>query len=253
LVCRGLKLRRTHSAIVQLSSLLLYAMMAGARPSVVRAALVAGFYVFGELLSREFDLPSAIGAAALTLLAYEPGYLFDMGFQLSFATVITIVALMPLFEPPFARLRGLKLPFAAGTNRALVRFIVLSASLPALSIAAQIGSAPITAHYFNQISLFGVFANMIIVPLLWPTMGVGICVWLISLISWKAASCTAALALTPFLAVIVGTAGFFSLSPLAVVSVRSPGWFLISSYYVLLAWIIVSLRQRINRTFTGSP
>ena len=85
--------------LLAMAMLVVYALMAGGRPSVVRAVLMAGVVLFGLLLEREPDLPNTLALAALVLLIYNPQNLFEPGFQFSFATVITIVLLMPLAKP----------------------------------------------------------------------------------------------------------------------------------------------------------
>src|SRR5205085_434805 len=75
-----------------------------------------------------------------------------------------------------------------GLSRMLAYIAAFMASMVPLSFAAQIGSAPITAQYFNQVSLVGISANAMIVPLLWPLMGFGFLAWGVSLVSVNAAS-----------------------------------------------------------------
>ncbi len=57
---------------------------------MVRAAIVASVYLMGKLFEREPDMPNAIALAAVGLLLANPSNLFDFGFQISFAAVITL-------------------------------------------------------------------------------------------------------------------------------------------------------------------
>src|SRR5579871_6527402 len=85
LLLRLLRVPMQPRMALTLLALALYASMAGGRPSVTRAALLAGVFLAGYLLEREPDLLNTLALAALILLFWNPQNLFDAGFQLSFA------------------------------------------------------------------------------------------------------------------------------------------------------------------------
>jgi competence protein ComEC len=157
---------RRAGLLLTIAALMVYAALAGGRPSVVRAVIVAAITLFGIVLEREPDLPNAISLAAFGLLLVDPNSLSDPGFQLSFATVITIVLLMPLAE---ALLRRIGRPRNTGQPEpASARWARRGAQLVASSffvaIAAQIGAAPLVAYYFNDLSPVAPLANTLVVP-----------------------------------------------------------------------------------------
>jgi competence protein ComEC len=95
--------RITRSPVLQFisSNLILwcYTIAVGAEASVVRAALMFSFVAVAPLLSRRAASLNALGGAALTLLAFHPGNLFDPSFQLTFLSVAAIVGLAwPLLQ-----------------------------------------------------------------------------------------------------------------------------------------------------------
>lgn len=238
------------AAAAAILCLTVYAVMAGARPSVLRATVMAAVFLFGIVIDRESDVPAALAASALFLLLLEPNYLFDAGFQLSFATVACITALMPLFEAGIRRTTEAfsRAPGQAGSFAA--RAAKTAAEVVAVSTGAQLGSAPITAQYFNMVSLAGIPANACIVPLLALVFVAGFCVWLLSLLWMPAAQMASKALLSPVLTYLVGTAHAFARMPGASIAMPSPGWPLLTSYYAIL--LLTTALLRTPRTDTSA-
>ncbi len=136
--------------------LIVYALVVGSGPSVVRAVIMAIVVLFGVLLQRKSNLVNSLGFAALIIFAFSPSQLFFPGFQLSFAAVLSIAffyeRMVTSARKSFPKV--VELPWVN---------TLLSASL--LTIAATLGTVPITVFYFERISLVSVFANLLIVPL----------------------------------------------------------------------------------------
>lgn len=84
--------RRGHGAIL-LTFLVCYAMVAEQRAPTLRAALMIGIYLLGDMLFREHRPLNAVGIAALLLLVDRPLWLFETGFELSFAAALLIAGL----------------------------------------------------------------------------------------------------------------------------------------------------------------
>lgn len=102
--------------------------------------------LIGLLLEREVNIYNSLSFAALIILAYNPLQLEEIGFQLSFVSVIAIIYLSPKIEK-FLRLKN---------------FLVKSFSV---SLAAWLGTFFLTLYYFKIISLVTILANLVIVPL----------------------------------------------------------------------------------------
>lgn len=137
-----------YRALIAMVTVVLFAFVAGASVTSLRAALMVCIYLVAELFDREPDTPTALSLAAIFFLGYNPDVLYHIGFQLSFASVASIL----IFSPPIERLLG-PLPF-------VVRQAV------AVSLAVQILPVPLTASYFHVLPVLGPLVNLIAVPLL---------------------------------------------------------------------------------------
>ncbi|MGI6552108.1 MAG: DNA internalization-related competence protein ComEC/Rec2 [Bacillota bacterium] len=145
--CRRLfHLRLRSGFFLTLFLLVFYSALTGFSPSVLRASLMATMVLLGHLVGRERDFYTALAAAALILLLFNPHYLFQSGFQLSFLTTWGLVYYYPLLEKCLSGLPSWR---------------------PALIVplAAQIAALPLTALYFNLVSIIGVLVNVLVVPL----------------------------------------------------------------------------------------
>jgi competence protein ComEC len=127
--------------------------MTGASTPVMRATAMAIFFMLGFLMEREPDIYNSLSMAGLFILAFNPRQLFDIGFQLSFASVISIVYLYPkiksLIKTEFLKIKCLKFVF----DGLLVSF------------SAWLGTMGFIAYYFKIFSPVTVLANIFIVPL----------------------------------------------------------------------------------------
>lgn len=126
--------------------LLAYTALVGFVAPMLRALVMCGFVMGAYLFGRRVDLPTSAAAAMLVILAINPLYAFDIGFQLSFAAVFGMAALLPLFSGLMKK-SGL---FIKG-------FLV--------SFCAQCGTFGLSAYYFNRQSILGFAANIVILPL----------------------------------------------------------------------------------------
>jgi competence protein ComEC len=96
---RGLGLRRMSRAFVMLGFLVVYAFLVEQRAPTLRATLMIALYLLARLLDREHSPLNAIGGVALILLYFRPPWLFETGFQLSFAAALLIVGVaVPILE-----------------------------------------------------------------------------------------------------------------------------------------------------------
>ncbi|MDO4203883.1 MAG: DNA internalization-related competence protein ComEC/Rec2 [Selenomonadaceae bacterium] len=130
---------------------LLYSLLSGLIPPVVRSGLMAiaafGAFVWGRGDSRDGGRLLVILAAAL--LIYEPRWLYDISFQLSFLATAGLIYIAPEVT-------------ALLTDRGLPRWLAMGL---AVTFGANISTLPVIAWYFNQFSLSSFAANLLIVPL----------------------------------------------------------------------------------------
>jgi len=170
------RLNRTGRIIFTIIGLIFYVILTGAGPPVVRAALMGGFYLSGQLLERKSSPFNLIGAAALILLLFNPGRLFDTGFQLSFSAVIAILYIYP-------RLSALEIfqPVLLKNRLGKPGKYILSGLL--VSFSAQIGTLPFTAFYFQKLPLLALFINLLAIPLTGLITALGFTTYISFLIS----------------------------------------------------------------------
>jgi len=211
---RFLRLPRKPVFILTIFLLIAYALLSGARPSVVRATVMAVVVLFGFLINRETKIYNSLGLAALLILIVRPHYLFDAGFQLSFLSVISIVYLTPKIEKLFP-----------ARNRCFL-YLIRAFSV---SLAAWIGIAPLVAFHFNIVTPVAVLANLVVIPLLFLVISVGIC-FLIFAYLW--APLGAIFAQTSWLSLLGLTklTALISKIPLGLFHLPRPGIFFFCAY-----------------------
>ena len=181
--CYGLfscfRLPKRMIAVLTIMAVLIYACLIGFRPSVFRASLMTILFLGATLMDRDIDIYNVLAFAALVLLLINPQYLWDVGFQLSFVAVASIVYFVPKMEKP---LRGLwKAAEASDSGHEIsemtkircgvVKWVVLSYLV---TIAAQIGTGPLIAYYFFRAYPLGIVAGPFAVGLVSVIVAVGI-------------------------------------------------------------------------------
>ena len=147
--CRGL-LRPVSEGVILLA-IWMYVFLVGMSPSVVRSAVMITVFSLMSLLHRGKMSLNVLGFTAIVMLLSNPMNLFDVGFQMSFIAVASILL--------FSHRIFVCLPTV---RHRLLRWLW---GLLSVSLAAQIGVAPLTAYYFGQVSCYFLFTNIIIVML----------------------------------------------------------------------------------------
>lgn len=133
-----------------LSGLWLFALLTGGGASIIRAAVMFTFLIIGKNLGRNKSSYNSLAASAFILLCYNPYFLWDVGFQLSYLAILGIL----MFQKPIYHLLFIK-------NKQL-NYVW---ELMSLSTAAQILTFPICLYYFHQFPTVFLLTNIILVPL----------------------------------------------------------------------------------------
>jgi competence protein ComEC len=162
---------RRATALVAGVVLVGFGLVVGGQPSVVRATVMGLLLLLSLLLERESQAMNALCLSGLLLIAWRPTDLWDPGFQLSFAATAGIIYLA---APLTAFLKERRWPHWLATSAAV-------------SLAAQLAVTPIMLAHFNQLSLIGVAANLLVVPLAGPATTLGMLTLLIHLANEAAA------------------------------------------------------------------
>jgi competence protein ComEC len=200
--------------------LLLYAVMTGAGPAVLRATIMALLLLWAHYLGRERDWPTTLALAALVLLLWKPRELFTPGFQLSFAATWGILYLGPGLNN---FLSGLLRGLPAGLNRAAAPGI-------AVPLAAQLATVPLVAWYYNLISVVSIPVNLLAVPLVGLILFLGVLAALLGVL-WLPLAGLVNAATGAVLDLFLGLVGWFRQLPGAVRYLATPPVLLVGAWY----------------------
>ena len=128
----------------------IYAAVVGFSPSVTRATVMFSFVLIGQITSRRISIYNSLAASAFCLCVFNPLILFDIGFQLSYCAVLSIV----YFQPKIYHLLYIR-----------NKFLENIWSLATVSFAAQIGTMPISLYYFHQFPNYFLLTNITVISL----------------------------------------------------------------------------------------
>lgn len=216
---------------VTVSLVWLYVIVAGAPPSAVRAAVVATLVLAAPLFGRQISPLHFMTTMLAAVLAYNPQLVYSVGFQLSVTAVFGILLLRGPFVKMFERtvFRPFRKP-----SRVLLNLL-------AVSLAAQIATAPIIAASFGEVSVVGLATNLVAVPLAGPILALGMAGSVLgNLVPFLAYPLNAA---NGFLVSIVGwAAAAISSLPFAAVETRGASLPLLALFYTGAAPAVLSGR-----------
>ena len=166
LIVKSFRIRWGWDKLFVVLGLILFTVLSGGRPSVIRASIMASLYIFAPVLNRKPNAWNIIATAAFLILIVNPNSLFDLGFQLSFTAVMSIIYFYNLFNkilPESLRISNVK-------NNAARFFWALFL----VSFSAQLGTIPVVAYYFGRIPLIAIVANLIVIPLIGGFVALGL-------------------------------------------------------------------------------
>ena len=206
---------------------ILYTLMTGLGASVIRAALMLLFVLAGKLIDRDSHSISLLSFVAFLMLLYNPAFLNDVGFQLSFLVTFGIVCTADVI---MKRFEG---------NRIVYK--ILGALL--IPIVAQIWVIPLQMFYFNTISTYSFFANVSIMPFLSVISFGGFVSSVLSVISPIANFVCGIFdfILNYMLTALVWISNFFATLPNSLIETPHPSLLQVFVYYiaVLLATLMI--------------
>lgn len=127
-----------------------FAFLVGLTPSVVRAVVMCMLMTLAQASGRRALSLNTLAVAAFFMLVYNPFYLFDVGFQLSFLAVLSILMIYPVW------------PHYGMTRLPALRYVW---EVVTVSLSAQVGTAPLTICYFARFPIYFLLANLMVAPL----------------------------------------------------------------------------------------
>ena len=212
-----------------------YTVFCGLTPPVLRSLIMGLIALVAICFGREKDAGNALLISALGMMIHEPSLIYDLSFQLSFASTAGLVFLN------------------AKTVAMMTVFPTWLARLLAVTIAAQLGVLPFIAWYFNSFSLSSLVANVIIVPLIeWIViLGLfGACIGMMVGVVGNIIMIICSL----LIAIVIQFTAWLAMVPGAKLYIPSIGLIGGMIYYLLLAWMygykpqnMLSLKELIQK------
>lgn len=247
---RGLALRtdvRRLAAGITIPVTVFYTLLAGAGLPAVRACIMVVFFLAAVIARREKDGLQVLAAAALVILAVWPHSLFEASFLLSFAAVACILVGTPRV------FTWLGLSPAHGARRSTEdvswprRLGVRVAQFVTVSLLAVLGTAPLVARLFNQVSLAGPLANLLAVPLgAWVIVPLGLVVAVLFPLSPWLAGLVVDLAIWPA-GILADLAGWIGSWSWASIQVATPSLIEVLLWYGGLLALLTARRRTAAR------
>jgi len=155
---------RITKAMILIGVVWSFAIISGGSPSVLRAATMFTFLIIGLSMNRTTNIYNSLAISASILLIWNPYLLMNVSFQLSYLAITSIV----YFHPKIHRALIVKNSFLRGIW-----------NLISLSLAAQIGTLPISIYYFHSIPFFAWLSGVIVIPAATIILGSGMLLLLI--------------------------------------------------------------------------
>ena len=232
--------RRIWAQALMLTTVWTYAWIVGLSPSVVRAATMLSIYSICAVLYRASVPLNVLSFAAIITLVVNPFSLLDVGFQLSYAAVVAILLFVPLFlsrvEGREAYLQSLPCSRGVIVVRHVLKWLY---GMLAVTVAAQLGTAPLVAYYFGRFSFVFLLSSFVAIPLvtliLWATLLFFLMGWLPVVQSWLGEL------LSFFAKTLNGSLTFLSHLPGVSVEGLAPSMWQVLALYVLILILYVTV------------
>lgn len=218
LIFSTLKINYKLNISIGIITVILYSLMTGLGASVVRASLMLVFVLIGKLIDRDAHSISLLSFVAFLMLIYNPMYINDVGFQLSFIVTLGLL---------------LMTPYIVKSKNNFVNWILGTIFIP---VIAQLWVIPLQIFYFNNISLYAVFANVMCVPILSIISFGGFISSLLAGIPLLAHFICKIfdIVLNPLITILINISDFWGHLPNAAIQTTHPKVYQIILYYLIL-------------------
>ena len=168
-IARRGNIGRAIRSVLLLILLWAFAFFTGLSPSVVRSVSMFSILAMADMVGRQPLSLNTLAAAAWLMLFCNPAWLFDVGFQLSFLAVASIL----LIQKPIYHLITVK--------GRIGKYIW---GLMSVSVAAQIGTAPLVMFYFSRFSVHFLLTNLVVIPFITIILYAAVIMLLLTPLSW---------------------------------------------------------------------
>ena len=219
-----------RGAVIAILVIALYTIIVGADAAVVRAAIMGSLALFAKQVGRRQFALNTLLAVALMMTLWNPLFVWDVGFQLSFFATLGLI----LYADPFSKFAN-RLITKYFPSSAAERSAELFSEFVLLTLAAQLTTIPIMAYHFQRISLVSFIANPFILPAQPAVMIIGGLALLLSLV-WLPLGQIAAWVVWPFVVYTIRMVELFDRVPHGTIFLgRFSIWFVILFYVVLFS------------------
>ncbi|MDD3161057.1 MAG: ComEC/Rec2 family competence protein [Bacteroidales bacterium] len=226
---------RIAKEFILLLSIWIYAFITGLSPSVVRAVIMFSIVILGHMLHRKTNIYHSLLLSAFGMLLYNPYYLFNISFQLSYTALFSIV----YFQPKLNGLIQVK-------NRVFKYFWEIAN----VSIAAQICTFPLILYYFHTFPTHFLITNFLLVPLSFLLLGIVILSYMTLLIPFAG----------KFFLIAAGmigdffhtTTAFIHNLPFAVMQIPTMNMLEVTILYAILFFFTIWILHHNRKSFIGA-
>ena len=237
------------AGLLALVIMLQYGLMTGGTVSTMRAVCMFLLSVGAKIAVRIYDMPTGMAASAILILVENPAYLLDGGFLMSFGSVIGIGCVWPLITEVMDREMKYERKienknvgeFLKTIGKSIWRAFLASGTI-------QLTTLPVVLWFYGEVSVLGIFLNLLVLPTVGIVLGSGTAGALLGLVSSRGA----------FLAAVPGRI-FLKVYELLVVMAGKlpfctwiggkPKIWQIVGYYVILAAVVWIYRQNIMKVW----
>lgn len=226
----------TARTIFLLGVILFFSFLAYNQPSVVRASIMAALVLIGRASQRKLEYNNIVAAAGVIILLYDPAQLYDIGFQLSFATAWGLIFLTPKAAVIFSKIH----------KRWYYRYLIFPAIV---SIIAQLVALPISAYYFQRLPAVSFVSNLVIIPLV-SVIVIGEVVLLFAALIHPLIGIFFGSLLNPLFNLTVWLLGVFSSGSFGLpLEVKFGGW-MMAGYFIILIGLVLGISRKWARRYT---
>ncbi|MGD2186080.1 MAG: DNA internalization-related competence protein ComEC/Rec2, partial [Desulfobacterales bacterium] len=213
--------------ILSLFPVCIYGLISGMSPSTQRAVIMVTAFLMTFLVARESDAFNTLALAAFIILIGYPPALFSISFQLSFLAVLSILFGLSRIQHAWqVNSENFRTGFRFWLSRKIFVFFLVS-------FFAICGTLPLVMYYFNQISVVGLLANFVVVPLVgFAVIPCGLLALFIYPISSQIAYGCVKICIY-VLDLVLSVIKFFADLPFAAFKTVTPSVFEIVCYYIL--------------------
>ncbi len=226
------------SNFISIIMIVLFVLISGASPSVVRAGIMASILIFSEILGRQPNTISSISFTAFIMLLFNPLIICDIGFLLSFGGTIGIV----LFNNVITNYISFKFNLFS-CNKVLKYFLEMFT----VSLSAQVILIPIMWYYFNNISFVSLLTNLFVGPFVGIITILGLFMYFASLI-FAPFGKIISYSIFIFISLIILISKICSEIPYGNLTVQTPNLLIILIYYLILFLYFQKIKFKVENT-----